>query len=407
MNILVVNSGSSSLKYQLFNMKDEQVLAKGIIEKIGMKNAIVQYESYHQEPLKEELEILEHKEALYKVLQMMTDENKGVIASPAEISAVGHRIAHGGEKFADSAIVDDEVIQSIEQNIDLAPLHNPANLKGIHAFMKIDSSIPMVCVFDTAFHQTMPEKSFMYGIPKVLYEKYKIRRYGFHGTSHKYVSARLEQITPSSLKGKKVISCHIGNGASITAIEDGISIDTSMGMTPLEGLLMGTRSGDIDPGIIQYVMRKDELTIEEANSMLNKYSGLLGVSGLSHDVRELIEAMKMGNKDAKLAIDMYIYRISKYIGSYVAVMNGVDSILFTGGVGENSDFIREKVCERLAFLGLKLDKSLNQNHSMKERKISSKDSAVNVYIIPTNEELMIARDTKRLLEEAKNTVLQS
>lgn len=404
MNILVINSGSSSLKYKLFDMKSERVLAEGIVEKIGMKNAIVQYKPCSQKPLIEELEILEHKEALFKVIQMMTDENIGVISSLKDISAVGHRIAHGGEEFADSAIVDEAVISSIEENIDLAPLHNPANLKGILAFKEIDSSIPMVSVFDTAFHQTMPEKSYMYALPKVLYDKYKIRRYGFHGTSHKYVSSRLEQITGSSIKGKKVITCHIGNGASITAIKDGISVDTSMGMTPLEGLMMGTRSGDIDPGIIQYIMLKDELTIEEANSMLNKYSGLLGISRISHDVRELLEAVEQGNKDAKLAIDMYVYRISKYIGSFAAAMNGVDSIIFTGGVGENSAIIREKVCNQLAFLGLELDEDFNEDRTMKERKITRMDSSIDVYVIQTDEELMIAKDTKRLLEKAKHFV---
>lgn len=404
MNILVINSGSSSLKYKLFSMKQEHVLAEGIVEKIGMKNAIVQYKPYNQEPLIEELEILEHREALFKVIQMMTDETIGVIASLKEISAVGHRIAHGGEAFADSAIADDAVISSIEENIDLAPLHNPANLKGILAFKEIDSSIPMVAVFDTAFHQTMPEKSYMYPVPKVLYDKYKIRRYGFHGTSHKYVCSRLEQITGTSIKDKKLITCHIGNGASITAIKDGISVDTSMGMTPLEGLMMGTRSGDIDPGMIQYLMMKDELTIEEANSMLNKYSGLLGISGISHDVRELLEAVEQGNKDATLAIDMYVYRISKYIGSFAAAMNGIDAIIFTGGVGENAAVIREKVCNQLAFLGLKLDKDLNENLTMKERKIHHMNSSIDVYVIQTDEELMIARDTKRLLEKAKQVV---
>lgn len=398
MNILVLNSGSSSLKYQLFDMKKEVVLAKGLVERIGMKDAIVQYEPNNASPIKQILEILEHKEAIQIVLQMLMNDHFGVITSITDIQAVGHRIAHGGEDFTDSVIVDDEVISAIEKNIELAPLHNPANLKGIRAFREINDEIPMVCVFDTAFHQTMPAKSYMYPIPKILYHNHKIRRYGFHGTSHKYVSSRLEEICGRPLQESKVISCHIGNGASITAIKDGQSFDTSMGMTPLEGLMMGTRSGNIDPAIIEYVMMKDELTIDEVNSMLNKFSGLKGISGLSHDVREIINAMENGNKDAELAIDMYVYRMVKYIGSYVAAMNGVDSILFTGGVLENSAYIRKRICENLTFLGIDLDEIANNDNLSKERKITSAHSKASIYIIPTNEELMIARDTMRLLD---------
>lgn len=379
-------------------MKKEVVLAKGLVERIGMKDAIVQYEPNNASPIKQILEILEHKEAIQIVLQMLMNDHFGVITSITDIQAVGHRIAHGGEDFTDSVIVDDEVISAIEKNIELAPLHNPANLKGIRAFREINDEIPMVCVFDTAFHQTMPAKSYMYPIPKILYHNHKIRRYGFHGTSHKYVSSRLEEIWGTSLQGSKVITCHIGNGASITAIKDGQSFDTSMGMTPLEGLMMGTRSGNIDPAIIEYVMMKDELTIDEVNSMLNKFSGLKGISGLSHDVREIINAMENGNKDAELAIDMYVYRMVKYIGSYVAAMNGVDSILFTGGVLENSAYIRKRICENLTFLGIDLDEIANNDNLSKERKITSAHSKASIYIIPTNEELMIARDTMRLLD---------
>ncbi|WP_026907133.1 acetate/propionate family kinase [Paucisalibacillus globulus] len=398
MIILVINSGSSSLKFQCFDMEKETVLAKGLVERIGMEDAIIQYESLlHQEKVKHVTEILEHKEGLKQVINLLTDQKIGVVESISDIHAVGHRVTHGGEEFSDSVLVDEQVIAAIDKNMELAPLHNPANLKGILAFQELSPDIPNVCVFDTAFHQTMPEKSYMYAIPKAIYNNYKVRKYGFHGTSHKYVSSRLAETTGVPLTSQKVISCHIGNGASITAIKDGISIDTSMGMTPLEGLIMGTRSGDIDPAIIQFVMMKDELTIDEVNSMLNKFSGLYGISGVSHDVREIIDRMEKGDKNCKLAIDMYVYRMVKYIGSYAAAMNGVDTIIFTGGVLENSKPIRKLLCENLTYLGLALDEELNAASEPKERKISSNHSGVNVYIIPTNEELMIARDTLRVI----------
>jgi acetate kinase len=401
MKILVINCGSSSLKYQLFDMGKESVLAKGIVERIGMDTAIFQYERPENETIKEVASILEHKDALRKVLKMITDENRGVITSVHEIAAVGHRIAHGGEEFADSVVVTNHVIEAIRKNIELAPLHNPANLKGIYAFLELAEDIPMVCVFDTAFHQTMPPEHFMYAIPRALYNKHKIRRYGFHGTSHKYVSQRYSELTGKDLQSTKIISCHIGNGASISAIEFGKSVDTSMGMTPLEGLIMGTRSGDIDPAIVPFVMVKEDLNVNEVNSMLNKHSGLVGVSGISADMREITDGVNAGHEGATLAYKMYIHRIKKYIGSYCAVMNGVDAIIFTGGVGENSHMVRSDICEGLTFLGLELDDQLNDTREPKERSIQVASSLVDVYIIPTNEELMIARDTLRLVKSNK------
>jgi len=380
-------------------MENEEVLAKGIVERIGMDTAIFQYERPGFETVKEVSSILEHKDALNKVLKAITDEKMGVISSISEIAAVGHRIAHGGEQFADSVIVTKDVIEAVRKNIELAPLHNPANLKGIFGFSELAGDIPNVCVFDTAFHQTMPTEHYMYAIPRALYNKHKIRRYGFHGTSHKYVSQRYSEITGEDLKTKKIISCHIGNGASITAIEYGKSVDTSMGMTPLEGLIMGTRSGDIDPAIVPFVMVKEDLNVHEVNSMLNKHSGLVGISGISADMREITDGVVSGHEGATLAYNMYIHRIKKYIGSYCAVMNGVDAIIFTGGVGENSDLVRKDVCAGLTFLGLKIDPSLNETRKPKERSIHEGDSKVDVYIIPTNEELMIARDTQRLVKE--------
>lgn len=399
MKILVINCGSSSVKYQLFDMSSENVLAKGNVERIGMDTAILTHQSAGKEVIKKVTQILEHKEAIRQVLRSLLDQQTGVISSVGEIAAVGHRVVHGGESFSDAALINDEVKQSIRQYFELAPLHNPANLKGILAFEEVlGRDVPMVAVFDTAFHQTMPEESYLYAIPMVLYKRHKIRRYGFHGTSHKYVSQRLEEITRQSNQGKKIISCHIGNGASITAILDGKSYDTSMGMTPLEGLIMGTRSGDLDPSVIGYAMEKEDLTITEANSMLNKHSGLVGISGLSSDVRDIVEAMNQGHSGARLAFNMYIKRIRKYIGAYAAEMNGVDTIIFTGGVMENSPLVRKSVCDGLTFLGLSLDEELNELSTPRERKISSTSSRIDLYIIPTNEELMIARDTLRVIQ---------
>lgn len=379
-------------------MTNEEVLAKGGVERIGMESAILTHiPSDGKSPYKQVSEILEHKTAIKKVLDALIHPDHGVLQSIEDLSAVGHRVVHGGEEFTSSVLITDEVKVAINRTIDLAPLHNPPNLLGIHAVESILPRIPQVAVFDTAFHQTMPKHSYLYALPKILYNKHKIRRYGFHGTSHLYVSQRAAELIGKPIESLKIISCHIGNGASICAIQHGKAIDTSMGMTPLEGLIMGTRSGDIDPAIVPFTMAKEDLTIGEVNSMLNKHSGLLGISGISSDMREIEAAMFEGNQRAVLAFDMYIYRIRKYIGAYTAAMNGLDTLIFTAGVGENSGLVREKVCEGFSYLGLELDVSKNENNDRKERKISNEQSKINVLIIPTNEELVIARDTLKLV----------
>lgn len=395
-NILVINAGSSSLKYQLYDMTDESVLAKGRVERIGMDASIIVHEPRDREDLRYVEEILDHTAAVRVVLQKLTDPEHGVISSIEEIDAVGHRIVHGGEKFAQSTIIDENVKQEIRKLFDLAPLHNPAHLMGITAMEANLPNVPQTVVFDTAFHSTMPPMCYMYPIPKVLYKKHMVRRYGFHGTSHQYVSEQAAKFLNKPLESLKIITCHIGNGASVTAIKDGKSFDTSMGMTPLEGLMMGTRSGDLDPAIVPYAMAKEELTVNEVNSMLNKHSGLMAISGLSSDMREITDSMDT-DPNAKLAFDMFEYRLRKYIGSYAAALNGVDVIVFTAGIGENSVVLRKQVCENLTYLGVKLDEERNAVRSGEDRRISTDDSAVEVLVIPTNEELMIARDTYRLL----------
>jgi acetate kinase len=402
MKILVINAGSSSLKYQLYDMTDESVLAKGLVERIGMDSSIVTHKPAGRADVTEVSEILEHTTAIRKVLGLLTSPEHGVIGSVDEIEAVGHRVVHGGEYFGESAVVDSDVKSKIRQLFDLAPLHNPASMMGIKAAEANMPNIPQVVVFDTAFHQAMPEHAYLYAIPRVLYKKHKVRRYGAHGTSHDYVSQAAAEFLGRPIEDLKIITCHIGNGASITAVKNGRSIDTSMGMTPLEGLMMGTRSGDLDPAIVPFVMNKEELTVNEVNSMLNKHSGLLAISGISSDMREITEGMQNGDANSKLAFDMYEYRLRKYIGSYAAVMNGVDTIVFTAGVGENSVVLREKVCENLTYLGVELDKELNAIRSGEPRRISSADSKVEVLVIPTNEELVIARDTNRLVQGLKS-----
>jgi acetate kinase len=399
--ILVINCGSSSIKYQLFEMENETVLASGLVEKIGAESAIIK----HNVPGREERvltsEILDHRAGLGKVLSLLMSEEDGVIRSAEEVAAVGHRVVHGGEYFSSSVVIDAKVRQAIRKTIDLAPLHNPPNLLGIEAAQAQLPHAVHVAVFDTAFHQTMPEYAYMYPLPRVLYQKYKIRRYGFHGTSHKYVSLRAAEYLNRPLEELKIVSCHIGNGASIAAIQHGKSVDTSMGMTPLEGLMMGTRCGDIDPAIVPYVIAKEELTLSEVKSMMNKHSGLIGVSGISADMREVTEAMFDGNPYAKLAVDMYVYRIKKMIGAYVAAMNGIDVLIFTAGVGENASLIRERVCSGLTFFGIDLDPEKNAEHRKDERRISSEHSRVEVLVIPTNEELMIASETRALVGAGK------
>jgi acetate kinase len=398
MKVLVINAGSSSLKYQLYNMENETVLASGRVERIGMDSSIVTHEPPGKPDVTQVSEILDHITAVKKVIDMLTHPEHGVVASMEEIDAVGHRIVHGGEVFKNSALVTADVKQEIRKLFDLAPLHNPAHMMGINAVESNMPNVPQVVVFDTAFHQTMPNTSYLYPIPKVLYRRHKVRRYGFHGTSHLYVSQQAAKYLGKPLESLKMISCHIGNGASATAIMDGKSYDTSMGMTPLEGLMMGTRSGDLDPAIVPFVMNKEDLTLNEVNSMLNKHSGMLAISGISSDMREIVEAMGEGDANAKLAFDMYTYRVRKYIGAYAAAMNGVDVILFTAGVGENSNVLRKAVCEGISFLGVELDEERNNIRSKEVREISTDASRVKVLVVPTNEELLIARDTYALVK---------
>lgn len=385
-------------------MDDESVLVTGHVEKIGTDSSIIKHDVIGKEEFIHTAEILDHREGINKVLALLMSPEEGVIQSADEIAAVGHRVVHGGEYFSESAIITSEVRQAIRKTIDLAPLHTPPNLLGIDAAQAQLPNAVHVAVFDTAFHQTMPEYAFMYPLPRVLYQKYKIRRYGFHGTSHKYVSERASKFLGRPLEELKIIVAHIGNGASLSAIEYGKSIDTSMGMTPLEGLMMGTRCGDIDPAIVPYVIAKEDLTLAEVQSMMNKHSGLLGISGLSGDLREIKEAMFNGNQQAKLAFDMYVYRLRKMIGSYIAAMNGADVLVFTAGVGENSSLIREKVCEDLSFFGIQLDLKENEVQRKVERRISLPESKIAVLTIPTNEELMIAKEAKNLVVYAHSMI---
>ncbi|WP_169081683.1 acetate/propionate family kinase [Paenibacillus sp. PL91] len=400
MKVLVINAGSSSLKYQLYDMRDESVLASGRVERIGMDSSIVTHEPVDKPEVRHVSEILDHVTAVKRVVDMLTHPEFGAISHLNEIDAVGHRVVHGGEVFSNSVLVTQDVKLEIRRLFDLAPLHNPAHMMGITAVETNLPNVPQAVVFDTAFHQTMPNTSYLYPIPTVLYRRHKIRRYGFHGTSHSYVSAQAADYLKKPLESLKMITCHIGNGASLAAILDGKSFDTSMGMTPLEGLMMGTRSGDIDPAIVPFVMNKEELTLNEVNSMLNKHSGMLAISGISSDMREVTEAMLDGDKNAKLAFDMYAYRVKKYIGAYAAAMNGVDTIVFTAGVGENSAALRKAICEGISFLGIELDEERNAERRKDAREITKDSSRVKVLVVPTNEELLIARDTYNLVCQA-------
>ena len=396
MNILVINCGSSSLKYQLINSETEGVLAKGLCERIGI-DGMLTYQPEGGEKEKSEIAMPTHTEAINAVLAALTNEKSGVIKSLSEVGAVGPRVVHGGEKFTSSCLINDESMKAIEECNDLAPLHNPANLIGIRACQELMPGVPMVAVFDTAFHQTMPDVAYTYGIPYEYYEKYKVRRYGFHGTSHSYVSKRTAEIVGKPYDQMKIIVCHLGNGASISAVNCGKSVDTSMGLTPLEGLVMGTRSGDLDPAIIDFVGKKEGLSLDEMNEVLNKKSGMLGISGVSSDGRDLEAAAETGNKRAQLALDVFDYRVIKYIGAYAAAMNGVDAIAFTAGIGENNIKMRKDVCSSLTYLGVKLDEEKN-NVRGEERIISADDSKVQVLLVPTNEELAIARETLALVK---------
>ena len=396
MNVLVINCGSSSLKYQLINTDTEEVMAKGLCERIGI-DGVLTYQPKGGEKEKTEAAMPTHNEAIQLVLDALVNPKNGVIKDLGEIDAVGHRIVHGGEKFTKSVILDDEVIKTIEECNDLAPLHNQANLIGVRTCQKLMPGVPMVGVFDTAFHQTMPAKAYTYGLPYEYYEKYKVRRYGFHGTSHNFVSHRLAEILGKPYDSLKMIICHLGNGASISAIKDGKCQDTSMGLTPLEGLVMGTRSGDIDPSIMEFVANKEGLDMAGMMNVLNKKSGVLGISGISSDFRDLEEAADGGNERAKLAMEVFAYRVAKYIGSYVAALNGVDAIAFTAGIGENAPTIRKMVLSYLGYLGIKLNEEENGKRG-EELTISTPDSKVTVMVIPTNEELAIARETLALVK---------
>ena len=395
MNVLVINCGSSSLKYQLIDSESEAVLAKGLCERIGIDGRLV-YQKTGLDKEITEAAMPTHKQAIQMVLDALVNPNTGAIASLSEIDAVGHRVVHGGEKFAASTLLTPEVLKGIEECNDLAPLHNPANLIGIDACKELMPNVPMVGVFDTAFHQTMPKKAYLYGLPHEYYEKYKVRRYGFHGTSHSFVSKRTAEFLGMDLKNSKIIVAHLGNGASISAVLNGECVDTSMGLTPLEGLVMGTRSGDIDPAIMEFIAKKENLDIAGIMNVLNKKSGVEGVSGVSSDFRDLEAAAKAGNKRAELAIDVFAYRVAKYVGAYTAAMNGVDNIVFTAGIGENCALVRTKVCSYLGYLGITIDEEANGKRG-EEIVISTPDSKVKVLVVPTNEELAIARETVALV----------
>ena len=398
MNILVINCGSSSLKYQLINAETEQVLAVGLCERIGIDGQLTHKVNGKKVKDEEKMAMPNHEVAVKIVLEQLTDASYGVINSLDEIGAVGHRVVHGGEKFSSSVVITEEVEKAIEECNDLAPLHNPANIIGINACKAALPGVPMVAVFDTAFHQTMPEKAYLYGIPSEYYEKYKIRRYGFHGTSHSFVSKRLAELAGLDINNSKLIVCHIGNGGSVTAVLNGKSIDTTMGLTPLEGMIMGTRCGNIDPAIIEFIAHKENKTIDEIMTILNKKSGLLGMSGgISSDFRDILAATDEGNKMAKATMDAFIYRIAKFVGAYAAAMNGVDAIAFTAGIGENAIPVRKGVLEYLTYLGVELDEEANNVHG-DERAITTPNSKVKAYIVPTNEELAIARETLALVK---------
>jgi acetate kinase len=398
MKILVINCGSSSIKYKLFDMTNSSVMAQGGVEKIGIPGSFLKYTRNNGEKAIVEKDVPDHSVGVQWIFDMLTDPQEGCIKSLDEVDAVGHRVLHGGDKFTESCIVNDQVKAQIEACFPLGPLHNPANLKGIMAVEALLPKCPQVAVFDTAFHQSMPKESFLYAIPYEMYEKHSVRRYGFHGTSHRYVSKRVLEFLGEKAEGSKIITCHIGNGGSIAAVKDGKSFDTSMGMTPLEGLMMGTRSGDIDTGAVTFLMEREGYNAKKMSDVLNKQSGLLGVSGVSSDMREVRAAIAAGNERAKLALDMFIYRIKKYVGSYIAAMGGVDTIVFTGGIGENVEVVRKGVCENMEFLGIKLDEALNDKIRGEEAVISAKDSKVKIVVIPTDEEFMIASDTMDLVK---------
>ncbi|RLD16798.1 acetate kinase [candidate division KSB1 bacterium] len=401
MIVLVLNAGSSSVKYQVIDPEQRKSLARGVVERIGMSGAVLTHKKVGDKEVRLSGEILDHKMAIEYVLSILLSKNHGVIKDRKEIDAVGHRVVHGGEAFSASVLISEDVMSEIRRCIDYAPLHNPPNLKGINAAMQLLPGVPQVAVFDTAFHQTMPKHAYLYALPYTLYKRHGIRRYGFHGTSHRFVSKRAAELMGKPRESLRIITCHLGNGASAAAIKYGKSVDTSMGFTPLEGLVMGTRSGDLDPAIILQIMHKEELTPNDATTLLNKHSGLIGVSGISSDMREIEEEYET-NERARVAHDIFTYRLRKYIGAYAAAMGGVDVIVFTGGIGENSAMVREHSLQGLEFMGVNLDKAKNEASDKKEREISTDDSKVKVFVIPTNEELVIAMDTMRIVHEMKH-----
>lgn len=397
MSILVINSGSSSVKYTLFNLPKYTVLAKGVLERIGLKNSLLNHQALRKGEVTKEVSVPDHKAAIKLALDILIDPRHGVLKDTSDIIAVGHRVVHGGEEISDSVVITDAVVKVIAKYSELAPLHNPPNLLGITACQHLLPGIKQAAVFDTAYYHSMSPASYLYGLPYGLYKKYKIRRYGFHGTSHRYVAHRTAELLKKPLGKLKIITCHLGNGCSITATCQGKAVDTSMGFTPLEGLLMGTRCGDIDPAVVFYLMDKENLSVADINKLLNKQSGLLGLSGVGSDMRDISKAARSGNQQAQAAIDVFVHRIQKYIGAYIVAMNGVDAVVFTAGIGENHGYTRYRVCEKLSFLGVTIDNSMNVS-SKKEKIISSSRSKVKILVVPTNEELLIARDTMHLVQ---------
>ena len=402
MKTLVINCGSSSIKYQLINTEDRDRLCKGLVERIGAVTSIIKQEFKGEKPVKKTMVIENHVSALKTIMELLLEADNDHLKSLDEIEAVGHRVVHGGETFKDSVLIDEDVEEAIQQAFDIAPLHNPPNLDGIRAAKKHLPNVPHVAVFDTAFHHSIPKHAFLYGIPNRLYRRYKIRKYGFHGTSHYYVSRMYHKLSDMPKEGSKVITCHLGNGSSIAAIKDGKSYDTSMGFSPLEGLVMGTRSGDIDPSILFYIIDKEELSLANVHALLNKHSGLLGLSGYAADMRDLLEEADRGDRRCQEAIDVFCYRVKKYIGSYIASLNGVDAIVFTGGIGENAAPVRQKILEGMDYAGVTLDEQKNSNLG-DDTKISTADSKVDVRVIPTNEELVIAIDAAKIATASKQT----
>ncbi len=400
MKILVLNCGSSSVKYQLIDMEQGLALAVGLVDRIGMSESSLMHKPHDRPQIKTSVEILDHTQAINAVISILLSAEHGVITSKSEIVAVGHRVVHGGERFTGSVLITAELMDKIKQLISLAPLHNPHNIRGIMAAAMLLPGVPQVAVFDTAFHHQMPPYAYIYGIPYALYKKLGIRRYGFHGTSHYYVSLKAAELLGKPIAQTKIITCHLGNGASMTAVDGGVSIDTTIGFTPLEGLLMGTRSGDCDPAIILHIMACEELTLAEANTLMNKHSGLYGISGLSSDMREILKGSAEGHANAKLALEVYCYRIKKYIGAYMAALGGLDAVVFTGGVGENAAEVRRRCVERLGCFGIHLDLAKNDAHKKGAEIISATGSTVGVIVVPTNEELVIAQETEQIVKES-------